>query len=266
MGHQQDEGGPVGDTSVRQDGGRFARYVAVGDSFTEGLGDLRADGTLRGWADLVAAQAADGYANLAVRGKLLGQIIDDQLEPALALRPDLVTFAGGGNDLLRPRADIANLRRLFDLAVARFQDTGATVVVFTGANPSDHLPMKRVLQAHGEVFGQVAREVAARRGVLLVDLWPDPVLRDRRYWSDDHLHLNTAGHQQVAARVLDALRLVRPEVWTDPAPAVPPSTRPMREQLEFYRQHVGPWVRRRLTGRSSGDNRPPKRPELAPVS
>lgn len=244
---------------------RFGSYVAVGDSFTEGLGDERPDGSLRGWADLVAEHAAQRYANLAVRGKLLGQIIDDQLEPALALKPELVTFAGGGNDLLRPRADVANLRRLFDLAIARFQDAGATVVVFTGADPSAHLPMKRMLRAHGEVFGTVAREVAARRGVRLVDLWPDPVLKDRRYWSADHLHLNTAGHHQVAARVLDALDLPRPTDWTTSAPAVPPAARPFMEQAEFYRDYVGPWVQRRLTGRSSGDHRAPKRPQLSPL-
>src|SRR5688500_16257756 len=86
-------------------------FVAMGDSFTEGMGDAYPDGTYRGWADLVAARLAIeagpdfGYANLAIRGRLLNAVITEQLEPTLAMKPDLVSFAAGGNDVLRRRAD-----------------------------------------------------------------------------------------------------------------------------------------------------------------
>jgi hypothetical protein len=57
----------------------YSSFVAVGDSFTEGMSDWRADGSPRGWADLVAARLALDtpgfrYANLAVRGNLVRQI------------------------------------------------------------------------------------------------------------------------------------------------------------------------------------------------
>jgi lysophospholipase L1-like esterase len=239
---------------------RWRRYVAMGDSFTEGVGDERSDGTPRGWADLVAPLLADEYANLAIRGKLLGPILDDQLDVLLDLQPDLVTFAGGGNDVLRPRADMAMLRRLFDLAVARMVDSGATVVVFAGADPSDNIPLGSVVRAHGDRYSAIMHEIADRRGAVLVDLWSIHELRDIRYWSADHLHLNPAGHARVAAEVARTLGVVPPAGWSNPVAAVPPSERPVRDQVAYYREHVGPWVQRRLTGRSSGDRRRPKLP------
>ena len=89
------------------------RYVAIGDSFTEGVGDDLPDGRVRGWADLVAQGWADAsgeaieYANLAIRGKLIWPIVEQQLEPALALKPTHLSFNGGGNDMLRPKASTA---------------------------------------------------------------------------------------------------------------------------------------------------------------
>ncbi|HUG51138.1 MAG TPA: SGNH/GDSL hydrolase family protein, partial [Terrimesophilobacter sp.] len=90
----------------------WSRYVAVGDSFTEGIGDPdpASPGGYRGWADRVAEVLSEktedfAYANLAVRGRLLNRIMDEQIEPALALRPDLVTISAGGNDIIRPNTD-----------------------------------------------------------------------------------------------------------------------------------------------------------------
>ena len=255
-----------------------ARYVAIGDSFTEGVGDERPDGTVRGWADLVAGVLSQewirtdpagehtGYANLAIRGKLLGPIIDEQLDPALELRPDLVSFAGGGNDMLRPRCDVPSLLRLVDLTAARLADSGARVVMFTGADPCDGLPLGARIRASGDRLAAGVRRIAGRRGAVLVDLWPIEELRDPRYWAPDRLHLSPVGHHQVAGRVLDAIGVGRPAGWTEPIDATAPPPRTARTELDFYWEYVGPWVRRRLTGTSSGDHRPPKRPALAPIS
>lgn len=254
-----------------------SRYVAVGDSFTEGVGDELPDGSVRGWADLVAGVLAQrwigkdsvggrtGYANLSVRGKLLSSIIDEQLDAALDLHPDLVTFAGGGNDMLRPRADLPSLLRLLDLAIARLADSGAKVLVFTGADPCDGLPFGARIRATGDRLGAGVRRIADRRGALVVDLWGVRELRDPRFWAPDRLHLNPIGHQQVAARVLDVLEIKHPASWSEPVGMPGPLPRTTRDELDFYREYVGPWVRRRLTGTSSGDHRPPKRPVLAPM-
>jgi hypothetical protein len=168
--------------------------------------------------------------------------------------------------MLRPRADLPTLIRLVDLTVARLVDSGATVVMFTGADPCDGLPLGARIRATGDRLSAGARRVADRRGALLVDLWPVTELRDPRYWAADRLHLNELGHRQVAARVLDVLGIERPDFWTAPAGSPVPPPRTARTQLDFYWEYVGPWVRRRLTGTSSGDRRPPKRPVLAPMA
>src|SRR3712207_155136 len=112
----------------------------MGDSFTEGMDDPYPDGSFRGWADLVAARLAVdagpdfGYANLAIRGRLLDRVIGEQLEPTLAMRPDLVSFAAGGNDILRRKADPAALIARLDPVIGRLRDSGADVIMFRFAD------------------------------------------------------------------------------------------------------------------------------------
>jgi lysophospholipase L1-like esterase len=238
------------------------RYVALGDSFTEGVGDDRPDGTVRGWADLVAeGLAASGarvlYANLAIRGRLLGPIIEQQLEPALALGPTLVTFNGGGNDMLRPRSDQRMLLELIAGALDRIAQSGAQLVLLSGANPTGGLPMQARIQAKGDALNERVVALATERGVLFADNWTDGELTRSAYWSHDRLHLGPVGHHRVAARVLATLGYEHPAAWTIDAPGGA-SEKNFRDELTYYREHVVPWIRRRLTGRSSGDGRAAK--------
>ena len=90
---------------------QFERYVALGDSSTEGLDDPDGLGGYRGWSRRLAERIASGqggllYANLAVRGRTTGEIREQQLVPALALRPDLATVFSGTNDLVSRRFDV----------------------------------------------------------------------------------------------------------------------------------------------------------------
>ncbi|MGO4689875.1 SGNH/GDSL hydrolase family protein [Glaciibacter sp. 2TAF33] len=272
----------------------YQRYVAIGDSFTEGVGDELPDGQVRGWADLVAlglahanagaarvtgpeAHAGDGaegggsalsYANLAIRGKLLGPIVRDQLEPALALGPDLLSVCGGGNDIMRPRVEISYVVDLLGQVVDRALETGAHVIVLSGANPTAHLPMGGLMQRRGDRLADAARAAFTRPGVTLVDNWADQELRSIRYWSADKLHLNARGHTRVAGNVLAALGVPVPTEWAtdaDGPSAAAPADERVQGTVAYYRDYVLPWIGRRLTGRSSGDGRPPKRPGLEPV-
>ncbi|TFB47212.1 SGNH/GDSL hydrolase family protein [Cryobacterium tagatosivorans] len=250
---------------------RFERYVAIGDSFTEGVGDDLPGGQVRGWADLVALGLAEAstapvaYANLAVRGKLLGPIVADQLEPALAQSPDLVSICGGGNDLMRPRVEIPYVVDLLGVVVDRAIAQGAHVVMLSGANPSRHLPMGALIQRRGDLLADACRAAFTRPGVTLVDNWADRELEERRFWSADKLHLNARGHTRIAARVLDALDVPVPGEWGTDAEGQAPADDRVQGTAAYYREFVLPWIGRRLTGRSSGDGRPPKRPILEPV-
>lgn len=238
------------------------RYVAIGDSFTEGVGDEQPDGTVRGWADLVAQGMADAlgepiqYANLAIRGRLLAPIISEQLGPALALDPTLVTFNGGGNDMLRPGTNLSWITAETERVLRRVAESGAEPVLLAGANPMAGLPRSTKFQVKGDALVADAAAVVDRLGVRFANNWIDRELGERQYWSQDRLHLGPVGHRRVASNVLRALGFDMPADWEIEAAAMPSPTR--REQLLYMREHVVPWVGRRLTGRSSGDGRSAK--------
>lgn len=238
------------------------RFVAIGDSFTEGVGDELPDGRVRGWADITAQGWADGtgepveYANLAIRGKLIRPIVEQQLEPALALKPTHLSFNGGGNDILRPRADVEAIADLFSQVLRRCDEEGVTLILLSGANPTGQLPMGRVMSRRGDVLSAaVERRIADRPDLIRALNWYDAELGTPPFWSEDRLHMNSRGHHRVAARVLDALSVPRPDAWWN-LPELPDQGR--LRGARYYREHVGPWVKRRLTGTSSGDGREPK--------
>ncbi len=251
---------------------RFTRYVAIGDSFTEGVGDpdpTRPNG-LRGWADRVAEALAQhspdlGYANLAIRGRKLGRIVEEQLEPALALRPDLVTSYAGANDIMRPKVDIDALASRYDEAVGKLARTGATVVLFTAFDPAGSA-IYRPVRGRFALYTEAVREIAERHGTLRVDFWRMREYREWGYWDTDRMHLGPAGHQRMAIAVLDTLGVPHHLEPLPPTEHPVLTRRAIRAQnLDWVRTHAGPWVHRRLTGRSSGDGVTPKRPTLLPV-
>lgn len=238
----------------------MTRYVAIGDSFTEGLGDTLPDGTERGWADLVAAGLAAGsaepvsYANLAIRGRLLEQIVTEQLDAALSLDPlpTLLSLNGGGNDMMRPGSDMARLVALTEQALIRCAEAGVRVLLLSGADPSDRLPFGSMMRRRGELLTESVARFATRFDIVFVDMFHDREIRRAGYWSADRLHLNSNGHRRVAGLVLTALGHPTEAHVIDPGPS---ETRRVRAEARFYREHVLPWVQRRLRGQSSGDAR-----------
>ncbi len=244
------------------------RYVALGDSFTEGLDDPHPDGKgHRGWADLVAAHLGVDYANLAIRGRLYDGIAAEQVEPALAMKPDLISFAAGGNDVLRRHCDPPTLMARFEKTIELLRGTGADVVMFRFANVLNRLPGNRMIGPRVRYLNQAAGEIAERQGARLVDLWSDPEFDNPALWSIDRLHLSAAGHIRTAAHVLAALDVSAPPEWWDvpdwPAPRSWPAAR--AADAAWAARHLAPWIKRRLTGRSSGDGIEPKRPTPGPI-
>lgn len=248
----------------------FTSFVAVGDSFTEGMSDDLPDGSYRGWADLLAARLAAlspgfGYANLAVRGKLIGQIVEEQTQTAAAMGADLVTLVGGLNDVLRPKCDVELVCERLEQAAARLAPSCRQLVLMR--SPARRGPVAtRFLPRMEQLFSHID-DLAVRHGAVVVDLFGAEVLSDRRMWAEDRLHLNAAGHRRVAEAVWQALGLPPESDWDAPLPPyVPPGWATRRAgDLRFARTHLLPWIGRRLAGRSSGDGRPPKRPVLLPV-
>jgi lysophospholipase L1-like esterase len=283
-------------------------FVAIGDSFTEGLNDPAPGGGFRGWADRLAGLLAGEYpeleyANLAIRGKLLRQIVHDQVPAALDLLadsggPGLVSLAAGGNDILRPGADPDTLAELFDSAVSRLRESGCQVLIFTGFDPKA-FPVMKLLRGRIAAYNMHLRAIADERGCYLTDLWSIRFLHEPRAWSSDRLHLASQGHQRVALRAAEVLGLPVTEDWREIPAATPVTAAPAgaggplavvpgagplagasaavasvraawlaarREDAQWAKEYLVPWINRRLHGTSSGDDLLPKRPALQPVT
>lgn len=250
----------------------WRRFVAIGDSFTEGIGDpdpALPDGH-RGWADRVAevlAQDVDdfAYANLAVRGKLIAQIVADQIDPAIALGPDLISICAGGNDVIRPGTDPDLIASQLDDAVARLAATGAAVVLFTGIDTGFN-PVLRAFRGKVAIYNENVRAVAERYDCIVADQWAHKVVQDPRFFADDRLHFNALGHHEVARMVLRALNVPNDLQAMQPDPLPIRTWRAARAgDIGWAREHLVPWVLRRLNHQSSGDNILAKRPEAGPV-
>ncbi|MFI5804901.1 SGNH/GDSL hydrolase family protein [Streptomyces sp. NPDC051561] len=247
----------------------YTSLVAVGDSFTEGMSDALPDGSYRGWADLLAARLAERtpgfrYANLAVRGKLIGQIVDEQVPLAAAMQADVVTLVGGLNDTLRPKVDMGRVRDKLTEAVEQLAPSCKQLVLMR--SPGRNGPVMKRFRPRMEELFAVVDELAAKHDAVVVDLYGAAALGDQRMWSVDRLHLTPEGHRRVAEAVWQSLGMDAVDDWLTPLPAAAPLGWTARRtgDLRFAREHLVPWVGRRITGKSSGDGRPAKRPELLP--
>lgn len=261
MGSERRVGGPDSGSP------RWSSFVAVGDSFTEGLADADGDG-FRGWADRLAEHiAVDNaelrYANLAVRGKLIRQIVTEQVPQAIELKPNLVALTGGGNDIIRPGSDPDLVAELFDDAVCRLRKTGADVLIGTGFDTRG-TPVLRHVRGKVGTYNAHLRSIADKHGAYVMDLWAMTVLQDPRAWCEDRLHLNGEGHRRVALRACEALGMPTEQDWNEPWPEPPELSwsEQRAEDIRWAREYLAPWISRRLRGVSSGDGRQAKRPCL----
>ncbi|MEU0405122.1 SGNH/GDSL hydrolase family protein [Streptomyces sp. NPDC006197] len=264
----------MADDSRSTDKNAFGSYAAIGDSFTEGVGDPGPDGTYTGWADRFAVLLADQlpehdafrYANLAVRGRLLDQIVAEQVPRAKELAPDLVTFCAGGNDIIRPGTDPDDVAERFERAVADLTSAVGTVMVTTGFDTRGVALLKHLRGKIATYNGHV-RAIADRYGCPVLDLWSLKSVQDRRAWDDDRLHLSPEGHTRVALRAAQVLGLPVPADPDQPWPPVPPrgTLEVRKDDIHWAREYLVPWIGRRLRGESSGDHVEAKRPDLMPL-
>lgn len=249
---------------------RYSRYVAIGDSQTEGLWDGDDSQGLIGFADRLAAmidaqQPGLAYANLAVRGRRIEDLLNDQLPQALAMQPDLITCCIGMNDVTRPGP-------YFDTALAELDDlhtqlarSGAEVVTTTFPNIGQIVPIGRVLASRVIRINDEIRTAARRHGFRLVDLYDVPSLTDPAIWSDDRVHGSAKGHMLFAAAAAEALGLPGSNHdWTRRAggPLRQTLRSRMYSQVQWTQNMLMPWLWHTVRGRSAGDGRSPKRPRL----
>ncbi|MFZ4511151.1 MAG: SGNH/GDSL hydrolase family protein [Candidatus Nanopelagicales bacterium] len=247
----------------------WSRYVALGDSFTEGLMDETGpDGRHRGWADRLACQLQTVnpdllYANLAIRGRLLGQVVDEQVPQALALNPDLVSIAAGVNDTLRRSYDLHSAMTSLENAVIAFRGSGADVLLVAFGDPSRRSRVMSSVSGRIAAANAATLAIAQHYGCRVVEFWGCAAFDDDSFWDEDRLHLSSSGHALAARAAADALG-IGDDTWRTPQPLTDAGG-PLHRgagHVRWARQHFAPWLARRLRGQSSGDMITPKRPAL----
>ena len=251
----------------------YGRYVAIGDSQTEGLWDGDDAVGFVGFADRLAALLDSHYpglhyANLAIRGKLVADVLTEQVPPALAMRPDLITVCVGMNDVIQPGWSFGRALTDLEYVYAALAESEATVVTTTFPNVAQFLPLGRLVSGRLARINDAIRAAAEQYDFRLVDLYSAPSMRDLDTWDIDRVHASTKGHILFAAAAAEALNL--PGSNHDWAEASGSLTRlPFKShtygQLRWAHEKLMPWVWRRLRGMSSADGRVPRRPNLAPL-
>ena len=253
---------------------RFERYVAIGDSSTEGLLDLDVDDEMHGWSfrlagRIAAAQGGLLYANLAARGATTRQIVTHQLGRALDMRPDLATIFSGTNDVLERHFDVLEFFRSV-LGIQRsLRGAGATVLTFTLPDLTPLLPLARAIAPRIREMNDAVREACRETGTQLLDFAQLPLATDARLWDEDRIHANAAGHERIAAALAQALGLPGTnDDWRQPLPPLARSNPVTVAWLEirWWLRHYVPWQvqGRRLGGEAN--TFPGRRPALEPVS
>jgi lysophospholipase L1-like esterase len=248
----------------------FRRFVAIGDSSTEGLEDPDGQGGYRGWADRLAEHIADNqdepleYANLAIRGLRMQEIRTRQLDNALAMNPDLLTVFGGMNDAISPRFDFDSIRADYVIVFGEARRQGATVLTFTMPDPAGINPLGAHLRERVSRLNAIIRSEAARRDVLVMDFEAYPMAKDPRLWFEDRLHGNALGHQTVAAALAWRLGISGfDESWADAVQGLMPTPRPREHitgDIDWAVHYLAPWlgkgIRRIPRGRGIERKRP----------
>jgi len=249
----------------------FQRLIVCGDSYSEGMTDEVIDGKYRGWADRVADVMAGAhpdftYVNLAIRGKLLPQVVEHQVPVALTFvtgTDTLITFHAGANDALRPGYQASIAIALYQEAVRLISKSGATVMLFTVLERTGNKGKGAELwEKRFSEFNRGVREVGDEVGAIVVDANQESFFSDRRFLAFDRLHLNAEGHNRCAQAVLEKLNLPCDPAWRTPLP--PAKKTPWIVEkgvtVAWFIVFALPWILRRLQGKSSGDGRSAKYP------
>lgn len=253
----------------------YRSYVAIGDSLSEGLGDFtfNLDRHHNGWTDrlanIMAQEAKDSgyefhYANLALRGSKLTKIMEQQLQHALRLQPDLVTVMAGSNDLMSKPETIARLREIYRDGLQQLLAAGCDVVVANTINPL-HLKVFRPLRYRAERFSEMIEDVAAEFDIPVLDVYGIESFEQLMFWAEDMVHFSGHGHIKVANQAARLLGLNYRYPELDPQELTPIS-RTMVETVTWVGRDVIPFVQRKLKGVTSGDGLSPKHHKLEQFS
>jgi lysophospholipase L1-like esterase len=197
-------------------GHHWRRFVVVGDSVAEGLGEPVDGYPDQPWADRVAAELAATapgftYRNLGQRDTPIADVRATQLADAIAFEPDLALLAAGGFDALWSSFDAATVEAHLRAIVVGLRESGADVItvgMFDGAadDPDEaKKPMRQRLRQRLRDLADRTSSLAEEFGALHVNLTNHPAARSRNMYSSDGRHGSRRAHAISAAATVRRL-------------------------------------------------------------
>ncbi|MFB5249265.1 SGNH/GDSL hydrolase family protein [Bacillus mycoides] len=195
----------------------WKRFVAIGDSFTEGIGDEVEGIALKSWVDHFVQLCVDDlkYANFAKRGLVTKEIRSQQLEKALTFNPDLVSLIAGANDVLKGRWNHHTYKNDMEFMIDTLSKTDADIIIANLPDFTVRLPfssekkqvLKEQLLEANEVILSLSREYELHH----VDFWNHHLVNDNTLWSTDLIHPNSKGYVKVAELIFSSLPVQKSE-------------------------------------------------------
>lgn len=247
---------------------KWNKYVAIGDSFTEGIADRGLGDSYLGWADRLAQNLSDAYCtnkqplrygNLAVRGRLLTQMVAEQVPRAIELQPDLVSFAGGVNDAMRGSFDLNVKATELERGVRALREANIDVLLVAFGDPSDSGGLMRLIANRFSGLNSATVAIAKAYDCYILDFWGIESFNERSLWDEDRLHLSPLGHKLTAQMAMDSLGWgSKAHLQEIPVSPIPRKTEQLLGNLDWAKRYGAPWVSRRIRGVSSGDGINPK--------
>ena len=191
-------------------------YVALGDSTVQGIGASRPEAN---YVSRLYARLRDPYpnarmVNLGVGGATARDVIERQLEHAIALKPHLLTLSIGPNDITS-RVPVKTYAAHMETILGRLaRETDAVIVVnlLPDLAVTPRFRNRDVAPIVGRLsteFNEALAKVAARHGAALVDLYEASrreVPRRPELLARDGYHPSDLGYARWADLMWDAVR------------------------------------------------------------
>ncbi|MBA3944161.1 MAG: SGNH/GDSL hydrolase family protein [Herpetosiphonaceae bacterium] len=193
---------------------KIIRFVAIGDSLTEGIWDWGQGDCHAGFAYVLADQLRQQepgleFHNLGAGGARTADVLQKQVNQAIQLKPDILTLLVGANDV--PATPEPLFRQQYDQLIARING-GVKGLVLVGNIPNaaqllpeQWVPYQSLLAERVQVMNATIMQATQRYGIALVDLYSHPATADRRNVSKDGLHPNPRGYRLLAQAFADVL-------------------------------------------------------------
>lgn len=189
----------------------WKRFVAIGDSFTEGIGDEVEGIALKSWVDHFVQLCVNDieYANFAKRGLVTKEIRSQQLEKALTFNPDLVSLIAGANDVLKGRWNHYAYKEDMKCMIDTLSETGADIMIANLPDFTVRLPFstekKQVLKEQLLEANEVILSLSREHQLHHIDFWNHQLVNDNTLWSKDFIHPNSKGYVKVAELIFSSL-------------------------------------------------------------